>query len=312
MEPITREETYLTAIAEGKQVQISPITREEMYLAKLAGQDITLPDPITRKEMFLEAAIEGGSGGGSGGGTGWDGTLFKDSSRPVSIGENMFYGDDTLKTVNIKKCSGIGQNAFAGCNNLQSVEIRGEDENTGFSVSSGAFSGCASLKNVALGYITYLGSDVFHSCKSLEKVTIESTRTGSITINPNAFYGCVNLKEISGSGSPIKCGGVNMQAFDGCKNLEKIDFSKCSHIGSYAFLNCEKLIAVILRDSAVCNVDLSAFTGTPVEMGQGYIYVPTYMFEHYRSAYETPLNELIPGFFDILFRKIEDYPEICG
>lgn len=37
---------------------MEPITRREMYLAALAGQKTTLPQPITREEHYLEAAVE--------------------------------------------------------------------------------------------------------------------------------------------------------------------------------------------------------------------------------------------------------------
>lgn len=37
---------------------IDPITREEMFLSALAGNDIQLPDPITRAEIFLSEACE--------------------------------------------------------------------------------------------------------------------------------------------------------------------------------------------------------------------------------------------------------------
>lgn len=37
---------------------LTPITREETYLAAIAGEDVTVPDPVTRHEEFL-AAIDG-------------------------------------------------------------------------------------------------------------------------------------------------------------------------------------------------------------------------------------------------------------
>lgn len=37
---------------------LTPITREETYLAAIAGEDVSTPDPICRKEEFL-AAIDG-------------------------------------------------------------------------------------------------------------------------------------------------------------------------------------------------------------------------------------------------------------
>lgn len=66
MEAITREEQYLSAIAEGNDIELTPITRKELFLAKAAGQDVTTPTPITREETFLSKITPGG---GSGSGT---------------------------------------------------------------------------------------------------------------------------------------------------------------------------------------------------------------------------------------------------
>lgn len=38
--------------------ELTPITREETYLAAIAGEDVSAPDPVIRKEEFL-AAIDG-------------------------------------------------------------------------------------------------------------------------------------------------------------------------------------------------------------------------------------------------------------
>ena len=64
IEPVTRKEHLLSAIAAGGDI-ISPVTREEMYLAYMAGDtSIVLPEPVTRKEQFLhQACLNGGSGG---------------------------------------------------------------------------------------------------------------------------------------------------------------------------------------------------------------------------------------------------------
>lgn len=77
-------------------------------------------------------------------------------------------------------------------------------------------------------------------------------------------------------------------------------------------MRCLNLKAIILPGSEVCTIDFSALDETPMLTGEGHIYVPSVMYEYYRAGYEAAINELMPGFFDILFRKIEDYPEICG
>lgn len=63
LDPITRQEMFLSAAA-GESVELpTPITRKEMYLAKAAGEDVNTPEPVTREEIFLEAVAERGSGG---------------------------------------------------------------------------------------------------------------------------------------------------------------------------------------------------------------------------------------------------------
>lgn len=64
MADLTREEQFLSGIAEGSTVELKPITRREQYLAKIAGQDVEVPDPITREEMLLKRIADGGGGGG--------------------------------------------------------------------------------------------------------------------------------------------------------------------------------------------------------------------------------------------------------
>jgi hypothetical protein len=68
LEPITRQEKLLNAVATGESANIKPITREEMFLAKAGGQNVQTPTPITRKEMFLSKISCGSGGGGNSGG----------------------------------------------------------------------------------------------------------------------------------------------------------------------------------------------------------------------------------------------------
>lgn len=75
MQPITRKEMYLSAIADGVSSDLpKPITRKEKYLDAIANADADaeLPAPITREEKYLHAVydtvISGVGGGGSSGG----------------------------------------------------------------------------------------------------------------------------------------------------------------------------------------------------------------------------------------------------
>lgn len=48
--------------------ELEPITRREQYLAAIAGEGETVPDkPLTREEAYLQAILDNGGGGGGGG-----------------------------------------------------------------------------------------------------------------------------------------------------------------------------------------------------------------------------------------------------
>ena len=73
IEPITREEMLLNAIAGEGESSITPVTRREHYLSAIAGET-DLPakmqeeGPLTREEIYYQKILDNGSGGGGGGG----------------------------------------------------------------------------------------------------------------------------------------------------------------------------------------------------------------------------------------------------
>jgi hypothetical protein len=146
-------------------------------------------------------------------------------------------------------------------------------------ISSRAFENCNHLVTARFEKAEFISESAFSSCDSLK----------------NIFFPCVTR--------------IDQKAFF-ITPLEKVDFPVVTYLGASAFSNCVNLTTVIIRTtSAVCVAELSAFYNTPLLTGEGHIYVPASMFEYYRAGYEPSLE---PGFFDVLFRKIEDYPEICG
>lgn len=60
LNPITREEQFLSVIAGEEGILPEPITRKEMFLATIAGETgVELPESITREEIYLNAIITG-------------------------------------------------------------------------------------------------------------------------------------------------------------------------------------------------------------------------------------------------------------
>lgn len=173
------------------------------------------------------------------------------------------------------------------------------------SIAEKAFIGALALTSIYLPAATSIGVHSFSGCISLASVNAQA----AVTIENDAFRGCESLSNLVVPNVTT----IGDGAFTRCTPLTCVDLPAATKIGSLAFENCVNLASIILRTtSTVCVVEIDAFVNTPLMTGQGHIYVPTAMYEYYRAGYEAALDALMPGFFDILFRKIEDYPEICG
>ena len=214
------------------------------------------------------------------------------------IAEKAFMNDYLITSVNLPSVTSIEAGAFNSCLSLTSVNMPSVT-----SIGEGAFRGCYDLTKADMLSVTSIGEGAFAYCEALASVNIPSVTS----IEEMTFEGCRSLASVN---MPL-AKSVGMGAFGECKSLTKIDLPSVTSIGQQAFVNCTALAAVILRTTeTVCVVDLTAFANTPLLRGLGHFYVPASMYESYRAVYETAANVDTPGFFDILFRKIEDYPEI--
>lgn len=177
-------------------------------------------------------------------------------------------------------------------------------------VGEEAFCPCEELVYVDLPLAQYIGRSSFEGCRKLKKVDAVS----AISIGESAFINCRALTEVN-LPNATNIGG---DAFNGCTVLTKIDLPMATNIGVGAFFLCTNLEALILRTTeTVCAIDPIAFVldtdddGMPTQFLN--VYVPTSMFEYYREAYEPAFEEYgFAGYFDVLFHKIEEHPEICG
>lgn len=161
-------------------------------------------------------------------------------------------------------------------------------------------------KEIDLPNLTFAARQAFAECDVLVKANLPQLSNSEEGI----FSFCVRLAEVN----VPKLQDVEVATFADCRSLERIELPMAFVIRSAAFENCESLKAVILGNTnEVCEIlSIDAFNNTPMMTGEGHIYVHSVMYEYYRAGYESTLNQIMPGFFDILFRKIEDYPEICG
>lgn len=79
--------------------------------------------------------------------------------------------------------------------------------------------------------------------------------------------------------------GIRNGGCEHCSSLEYADFSALTHLDFYAFANCSSLRALVLRNDVLClYAGSSVLPGTPIESGNGYIYVRRSLIESYKSA----------------------------
>lgn len=145
-----------------------------------------------------------------------------------SISDAAFYDNVFLKVVTGgENVTDIGEEAFHGCNNLESFPFSNKLEY----IEGGAFEYCYNLKTVTVsGNVEVIGFSAFSECKNLECVILEE---GIKDIKGYCFQNCVNLKTISFPNSLISIGDL---AFYGCKELGSVEFSKNKvNYGDYVF-----------------------------------------------------------------------------
>lgn len=149
----------------------------------------------------------------------------------------------------------------------------------------------------------FTGSNNFQACERLETINFPKLE---LAAGGNAFSRCIALKRAV---LPRLCNaGIS---FDGCESLEFVDMGSEVAIeeikGVFGnFQNDEKLVTIILRYPKMIPLpNVSRLSGTPIESGTGYIYVPSSLIVDYMEA----TNWVT---FSQQFRAIEDYPEITG
>lgn len=158
-----------------------------------------------------------------------------------------------------------------------------------------AFYWVSGLKRVSFPNVTKISNYVFQGA-GLEEIdfpSLESAGGSAFIANNFTEVNLPYLKEAPG------------YLFRNCYNLQRADFTELTYIYSNVFNGCSALDTLILRnEEQVCSLGgTSAFTGTLIASGTGYIYVPESLLEDYKEAtnWSTYADQ---------FRAIEDYPWI--
>lgn len=145
----------------------------------------------------------------------------------------------------------IGQEAFAGCKNINSISL---PKNL-IKICRAAFAR-TSLSSIAFPpYLATIDEDAFSDCVRLNEVVLPDSVA---KIGKNAFCGCTNLKCVTLSKALTK---IPRAAFRNCTSLESVEIpDSVTAIADLAFGNCEKLTSVKLS-SELEKIRIGAFLG---------------------------------------------------
>jgi TPR repeat protein len=145
----------------------------------------------------------------------------------------------------------IGDGAFRGCDDLERIEVAGDNPNYDSRDNSNAIIethsntliiGCQNT--VIPNSVKTIGKYAFYRCTSLTSLVIPK---GVETIGNYAFYGCKNLKSVI---IPNSVKMIGDYAFYGCRKLFSMTLPYgVTSIKFSAFARCENLTTIIIPDS---------------------------------------------------------------
>lgn len=116
----------------------------------------------------------------------------------------------------------LGDNCFAGCARLSSVNIPSTVTKIGWN----CFSGCEKLRNVVVpGGVKEIGEGCFKECSNLSSISIPSSVT---SFRDNSFSGCEKLSVIT---LPTSVSKLGVSCFKNCNNLDTLYFKGAMPIG---------------------------------------------------------------------------------
>ena len=195
----------------------------------------------------------------------------------TAIGESVFEDAKSLKTVTFvdNGVLSVGDNAFAGCEALNSITL--PDSVT--TIGNNAFEGCSAITTLELpADLTEIGNNAFKDCVALTGMAI-SEKVSKIGNNP--FAGCTAFTTTSLTVSPDNPyysvgdgwllgdkGRKVLAAFVGenknvvmpeaitsigdfafaYSDLASIDFGNVTYIGTFSFMSCNALTTLVIPE----------------------------------------------------------------
>lgn len=235
------------------------------------------------------------------------------SDTLTEVGRYAFHYCKNLTTVDLPNVTTLNSFAFNFCTALNSVNLPNLE-----TVSYSAFeSAGTNTLEISLPKVTtvhtkgfwksnivsldlplYEGAEadtwVFRECENLTEVNLPKLSY----VSDYAFAYSSALTEVNLPSATI----IDTYAFYTCESLTKVDLGNAEKIYTEAFSQTELDTLILRKTDAICQLPggVSAFAGTPISNGTGYIYVPSALIEEYKA------NTQWSNFAE-RFREIEIY-----
>ena len=222
-----------------------------------------------------------------------------ENDRITELGRYGLQGMFLLETVSLPNLVKTPIDAFADCKALKHVSL---PKYTGLQGGARMFSFCSALTDDSFDIPNLIQTNAwdFRECTGLTKVPYESQLdyVGDMCFD-NCLIQSANLPNVT---------KIGYSSFRNCKSLVRVDVGvkQRNTLRLDTFNGCSALETCILRADVFLPMDnISAFVGTPIESGTGYIYVPSALVDQYKAATNWTV-------YADQIRAIEDYPEITG
>ena len=222
-----------------------------------------------------------------------------ENGKITEFGRYCFQGMLLLETVSLPNLVKTPIDAFADCKALKHVSL---PKYTGLQGGSRMFDRCSALTDDSFDIPNLIHTNTFdfHECTGLTKIPYESQLdyVGDLCFD-NCLIQSANLPNVT---------GIGQGSFRNCKSLVRVDVGVKQRrtLRRDTFNGCSALETCILRADIFLPMDqTSAFEGTPIESGTGYIYVPSALVDQYKAATNWTV-------YADQIRAIEDYSEITG
>lgn len=160
----------------------------------------------------------------------------------VSIGDQAFAGCESLQSVTIpSSVTEIGEGAFQSCLSLQKITL----PNSITEIPDGAFLSCSALESVTFGdAVTRIGRMAFAYCGTLEHISIPNTVT---ELGEQTFMGCSSLASVT---IPEGMTALPAYMFQNCSSLQSFSIpDTLTDLGYLAFVGCSSLKELEVSDS---------------------------------------------------------------